>query len=287
MEPASDEAVVVGVDGSLGSARALDVAIAEATVRHRPLRLLHAFQWPVYTAETAVDAAFESARPDARDAARHMLAEQCEYARNAAPDLRVEELFVEGVSVGGSVAAALIAAASRAVLTVLGRRGLGGFAGLLLGSVSTQVAAHAPGPVMVVPATGVARSGPVVVGVDASATAQLAVGFGFEEASWHGAPLTAVHAYAGQQETDYVEERLLAEALAGWQERYPDVAVTRALDHGAVPATLLSYAAKAHMVVVGARGRGGFRGLLVGSTSQAILHHAPCPVVVVHERAGT
>lgn len=280
MDPAGTGAVVVGVDGSMGSARALDVAIGEATLRSRTLRMVHAFPWPVYTSFAAV-AAYESIRPDARDSARQMLAEQAAYARNEAPDLRVEEVFSDGVA-----AAELIGESAGAALTVLGRRGLGGFSGLLLGSVSTQVAAHGSGPVMVVPASGIARTGPVVVGVDTSGVSQHAVGYAFDEAAWHDAPLTVVHAHS-REEPSAVEERVLAEAVAGWQEKYPEVAVTRALEQATPTAALLSHAAHARVLVVGSRGRGGFRGLLLGSTSQALLHHGSCPVVVVHERVAT
>lgn len=272
--------VVVAIDGSLGSARALDVAIAEAALRNRTLRLVHAFAWPVYTAVPGVEA-YEYARPNARDNARRMLAEQAGFVRNTAPQLRVEEAFVDGTA-----SAELIAESARAALTVLGRRGLGGFAGLLLGSVSTQVTAHGSGPIMVVPPAGAANGGAVVVGADGSDVSRHAVGFGFEAAAWHDAPLTVVHSYSREQVGE-TEERVLAESVAGWQERHPDVVVTRELVPGPPATALLSRAEQARCVVVGSRGRGGFRGLLLGSTSQVVLHHAPCPVVVVHDRSAT
>jgi nucleotide-binding universal stress UspA family protein len=186
--------------------------------------------------------------------------------------------------------------ARQAPLVVLGDRGLGGFSGLIVGSVAVQVAAHAACPVLV--ARGSAHlDGPVVVGVDGSEVSDHAVGFAFEEASLRRASLRAVLAWRypvstgpgdmlplvyDSAELAAEEELALAEATAGWSERYPDVDVIRHLDRGRPSKVLVQESAGAQLVVVGARGRGGFTGLLLGSVSHAVLHHAQCPVAVVH-----
>jgi nucleotide-binding universal stress UspA family protein len=136
----------------------------------------------------------------------------------------------------------------------------------------------------------------VVVGVDGTPVGEAAIAFAFAEASARGADLVAVHAWtdllletafaAGAAALDFTPleqeaEALLGERLAGWQEKYPEVRVTRQVSRERASRALLRCAEDAALVVVGSRGRGGFRGLLLGSTSQHLLHHAPCPVAVV------
>ncbi|MFC7615699.1 universal stress protein [Actinokineospora soli] len=161
-----------------------------------------------------------------------------------------------------------------ACLVVLGSRGLGGFGGLLLGSTAVQVAAHARCPVVVVRGE---RSGDVVVGVDGSAHSVEAIAFAFGEAQRLGAGVVAVT--AGSQEDEAA--RALAESVAGWAERYPDVPVRRSVVRGHAARALVDAAADAALLVVGSRGAGGFRGMLLGSVSQGVLHHATCPVAIV------
>ena len=159
---------------------------------------------------------------------------------------------------------------------------------------------HAHSPVAVVrgrhDSAPVAESGPVVVGVDGSPASEPAIAAAFEEASSRGAPLVAVHAWYDSTCEDFSgtvriiprwepvaddEERLLARRLAGWQEKYPDVEVRRVLRRDRPRHALLEAAEKARLVVVGSRGRGGFTGMLLGSTGQALVQHAGCPVLVV------
>jgi nucleotide-binding universal stress UspA family protein len=120
----------------------------------------------------------------------------------------------------------------------------------------------------------------------------------FEEASLRGADLVAVHtwteftsdteyAYARQFTGDWDdveadEREKLAVGLAGWQEKYPDVTVRQVVTRDRPVRCLLEHAADAQLVVVGSRGHGGFAGMLLGSTSQALIYHAPCPLLVVH-----
>jgi nucleotide-binding universal stress UspA family protein len=138
-----------------------------------------------------------------------------------------------------------------------------------------------------------------VLGVDGSPNNNAAIGFAFEEAALRGVPLTALHAWShpvstgpgdmlpvvydvGEVESE--EARLLSEALAGWGDKFPDVVVDRKLVHGGARKALIDAAHEAQLLVVGGRGRGGFTGLLLGSVSQAALHHAVCPVAIIRSR---
>jgi nucleotide-binding universal stress UspA family protein len=289
--------VVAGVDGSDSSLDAVRLAAAEAVLRHRPLHLVHAFAWALLPVPVGPDPHGPPEGGLRHDAERIVAAALAE-AQRAQPGVTAS-----GAVVDGAAPAVLLREARHATLVVVGDRGLGGFGSLVLGSVAVQVAAHAPCPVLV--ARGESRrDGPVVVGVDGSAVSDAAVGFAFEEAALRGTDLVAVHAWrfpvstgAGDMlplvyDVDLLaaeEERVLAEGLAGWCERFPDVPVTRHPDRRRAAKALLAASADAQLVVVGARGRGGFAGLLLGSVSHAVLHHALCPVVVVrrHEDAGS
>jgi len=225
-----------------------------------------------------------------QEQARRWLVEAQGTALAAAPGIAVEtDLRMDGPI------PTLIAESAHARLVVLGSRGLGGFNGLLVGSTSSALAAHGHSPVVVVHGPAF-EEGPVVVGVDGSPTSEAAIAFAFEAASTRGASLTAVLAWSdfivdsmyhtapaaldwAAIEQDY--ERLLAERLAGWQEKFPDVAVERVVIRERAVHALLRLAETARLVVVGSRGRGGFAGMLLGSTSQALVHHSPCPVAVV------
>ncbi len=278
--------VVVGVDGSAGSLAAVDLAAREAALRDQPLRVVHAFTWP-YLDVALGPAVLGPPEGGLRQAAERIVAEALDRATGTQPDVRVTGEVVTGVP-----AAVLVQESSTAVLVVVGDRGLGGFTGLLIGSVAVQVTAHAGCPVLV--ARGTAHpDGTVLLGVDGSPASETAVGFGFAEAALRGVPLTALHTWthasrAGYEapEAEAEEARVLAEALAGWHDKYPDVAVHRRLIRGRARPTLIEATSRAQLAVVGGRGLGGFTGLLLGSVSQAVLHHAACPVAVVPDIHG-
>lgn len=288
MSMASGSPVIVGVDGSLEALRAVRLAAEEASRRRRPLRVLHALGWPLH--QTPV-------RPQAsgpldggpRFQAERILAQAIAEARQAAPDIPVN-----GEIADGQPATVLVSRSPYAALIVLGDRGLGGFASLLLGSVAVQVATHAECPVLV--ARGVDRpAAPVAVGVDGSRLSALAIEFAVEAAAGRGSELIALHACqrpddghadlpasaSDADESRGEQERTLAAATAGWRSRYPDLRIV----HRPVPsrpaAALVEESNRAGLVVVGARGRGGFAGLLTGSVSHTVLHHAACPVAIV------
>lgn len=280
--------VLAGYDGSRGSVRALDWAADEARMRGVPLTVLHTWEPQVRV---------PAARPviDPRSLAQSILNSGIEHARKTAPDLEVRAVLARAPA-----AARLIEGGGDAELIVLGPRGAGGFAGLVLGSVAAQVAAHASCPVVIVrgdrpqPERG---AGHVVVGMDGSPASQAALAAAFTEADAHGLPLRAVIAWdpvPARELPPLVDEagmRAAAEArLTGLMgplcERHPGVRAGIEIVTGFPRRVLMDAAAEARLLVVGSRGLGGFRGLLLGSVSHALIHHAPCPVAVVHASAG-
>lgn len=226
------------------------------------------------------------------DLGRSWLAEAAAEARELAPDLDISTELLHR-----DPRTVLLAEAESARLVVVGSRGLGGFTELLVGSIAVALASHGQCPVVVVRGEDEDRTGmPVVVGIDGSPGAEAALGFACEQASRLGVPLVAVHTWTDVVSSsifatvpyavDWLEVRteelqVLSERLAGWQEKYPEVKVRRVVTRDHPARSLIDEAGDAQLVVVGSRGRGGIAGLLLGSTSQALLHHAPCPVAVV------
>jgi nucleotide-binding universal stress UspA family protein len=283
--------VVAGVDGSECALQAVRWAALEAFRRHLPLRLVIAYSWPAGGVIGNIGLGVDP-RVVLRDVAVGHLAAAADVATRVAPDVDVEQVDVVGFAVP-----VLQAESTRAELVVLGDRGLGGFTGLLVGSVAVELAAHASCPVVVArgpePDDAAPRPEPVVVGIDGSPLSDAAVAFAFEVASVRRVPLVAVHAWrdllvdptmAPLIDWDAVqadEGEVLAERLSGWGEKYPDVSVRRLVVRDRPARALVDESGRAQLVVVGSRGRGGFTGLLLGSVSQALLHHAHCPVAVV------
>lgn len=294
MNAARTGGLVVGVDGSPDSFRAVQWAAADAGRRRVPLHLLHACGGPELSYPQAGFALPVSSWAEPGAHAARLLAEAVVTARDVAVDLTITSETAEG-----RPAPALLAASQHAAIVVVGSRGHGGFAGLLAGSTADQLAGHAECTAVVVrPRTGPAgpNTGRVLLGVDGSPSAEAAVRFAFEQASFRGAGLTAVHAYQmpvaleaggilpdryGQEAVRDAEQRVLSEALSGTSERYPDVETCRDLVVGRAAGALVASCAGAELLVVGARGHGGFPGLRMGSVSRAVLHHAPCPVAIV------
>ena len=294
--------VVVGVDGSADSALAVRWAAADAVRRGRALHLLHAaydwrqFAYPQEFAGRALQVADDA---EVRQASAGILADAVMQAQDVEPDLPITTATTVQPAV-----TALMEAARHAALVAVGSRGLSGFAALLVGSTGAQLAAHAACPVVIV-RRGQGREGPhagrVVVGIDGSHHAGHALGFAFEQAAFRDIGLTAVHVYrwpAGGPPDDMLplcydpddvrddEQCLAAESLSGWRERYPEVEVRLDTVSGRAGGVLAELSAGAQLLVVGARGRGGFTGLRLGSVSHAAVHHASCPVAVVHEPRG-
>lgn len=161
----------------------------------------------------------------------------------------------------------------------------------LLGSVATSVVAKAPCPVVVV--RGERRIGPVVVGTDGSVDSEDAVAFAFEEAARTEQPLSVVYCWWASahdlKPTIEARELLtnwLAETMAPFRDKYPSVRARATVVEGRASDQLIKLSEAASLVVVGSRGRGGVAGLLLGSVSQSLLHHAASPVAVVRRAGG-
>ncbi|RKS71030.1 nucleotide-binding universal stress UspA family protein [Actinomadura pelletieri DSM 43383] len=273
--------VVVGYDGSEGSVRAVDWAADEARARGVPLSVLHA--WGVYHGGPVAVPVL-----DLQEIAEETLNGALEHVRKVAPDLKVRAVLRRWPA-----PASLIEASRTADLLVLGPRGLGGFAGLVLGSVGAQVAAHAACPVIIVRGAPEQGAGRVVVGVDGSAASRAALSMGFAEADARGLSLSAVVAWDQEpakglpplvDETGLREatRTALARLMIPLRELHPGVDVQTEVVIGSPREVLIAASEGANLLVVGSRGLGGFRGLVLGSVSHALVHHAPCPVAVVH-----
>ncbi|MFF0109572.1 universal stress protein [Streptomyces hirsutus] len=284
--------VVVGVDGSPSALAAVEAAAQEARMKGAKLHVVHAFVWPAMHVPSGGSPLGPPAG-SVQESVEHLLAEAVERALATAPGVVADQAVIAGEAV-----TALEAQSRTAQLMVVGHRGSGGFAGLLLGSTSVHLAAHSHCPVMVV-RERLADDGPVLVAVDGTPQSRGAIVCAFEEASMRGANLVALHVWGTWSDhgdtrpADLVdligdverlqahEERLLDEALSGHREEHPEVTVHARVVRGRTRPTLIEASRDAQLMVVGARGRGGFTGLLLGSVSQAVLHHAHCPVTVV------
>ncbi|MDK1346956.1 universal stress protein [Streptomyces sp. 378] len=281
--------VIAGVDGSASSLEAVEVAAREAQLRGAPLRIVHAFGH-----RPAGSPPWSPADHGLEPMTHGVLARAEELAHTAAPDVAVTRSVV-----AGEATEVLEIESRSASLAVTGSRGLSGFSGLLLGSTAVHLAAHGHCPLMVVRGRP-DPAGPVVLAVDGSEAGAGAVEFAFTEAALRKAPLVAVHVWNTWSEHAYkgpgdplnamvadadrlreAEQQLLDEAVSAWQGKFPQVSVERRLVRSRVRQALIDAGRGAQLVVVGARGRGGFTGLLLGSVSQALLHHAHCPVAVV------
>lgn len=284
-----DGRVVVGYDGSASSRVAVDWAAAEADLRGRGLTIVHALL-PTVTAGSL--GAGIGPGPD-------MLGTLEGQARAQITELAAElsPLDVLTVVTVGGPSGVLLEASETADVVVVGSRGHGGFASLILGSVAAQVAAHALCPVVTIRNLPEAGAKDIVVGIDASLGAKSAIAFAFDEASRHGWTVVAVHAWDVPSYdlliipdgpvpvplADVADEeiRLSAEVLAGLRDEYPDVDVQEHLVHGPPVQSLLTASPNPAMIVVGTRGHGPAIGALIGSVSNGVLHKSTVPVAVI------
>jgi nucleotide-binding universal stress UspA family protein len=275
--------VLVGYDGSAGSDQALNWAVREAKARDTVLTVCLAWtEWYGGMPGSVVPPG-EVAADHGRRAAEHVAAEGFRMARDLLGGQSAHFLVIYG-----SPAAVLCDHSAVADMVVVGARGRGGMSGLLLGSVGVQVAAHAQGRVIVVRGHWQRDGyvpGPVVLGADGSACSRAAAAFAFEEAALRNAPLLAVCALADAPGVLGGAGRLqegFEQVIGPLEKEHPEVTVLRQVSPGSPRDALLTAAHRAQLVVVGARGLGGIRGMMLGSVSHGVLHHAPCPVAVVH-----
>jgi nucleotide-binding universal stress UspA family protein len=282
--------VMVGVDGSSGSDAAVVWAAAYAAAHRRPLAIVHGTGAPVVT-----DFGFDL--DDAGEGLRAAGLRVTERARDLAVATSPAVDVVVHVEVR-EPRSVLIEQASEAHLLVLGSRGHGVVLSLLLGSVSVALAALAACPVIVVRPSGTGASQPVVVGVDGTDDSSDALTFAFELAAEQHRPLHVVHA-AGQSwllpapafagpsaeliSADW--QLLLAESVAGFGEKFPDVVFTSQVVSGSAAGSLVAASEHASTVVVGARGRSALTKRLLGSVSRSVVEHARCTVAVVRARS--
>ena len=296
----TDTTVVAGIDGSSSAVQAAVWAGAEARRRGRPLRLVQVYALPQVKAPVAFGT-HEQVRAGLAERAEGWLADARDAVLAAYPGLEISTAAREW-----SPVTALIQESQHADLVVLGSRGLGGFTGLLVGSTAVSVVAHAHCPIVVVRGRTAhdppPDDGPVLVGADGSPDSDAALAFACEEARLRGTGLVAVHTWSdvladGMLRAHPLEEDpaaiegaerdKLAQQVSGWQAKYPDLAIEFEVTRGRPVRTLLERGERAQLIVVGCRGRGGFTGMLLGSTSQALIAHSPCPVAVVRpQRTG-
>lgn len=280
--------VVVGTDGTDSSNLAVDWAAHEARRRHRPLRILHAFDWDWHETRFPIGTDYIDI---AREAAESVAAAAFDRARLIAP-----EVAIESHTLIGHAAPRLMEAAHDAELLVVGSRGRGGFTGLLLGSVSQRVAMHAACPVVVVRRMAGHVGGPIVAGVDDSSAADLVLETAFRAATAQACPIGVIRAYLpvippwlsevapptmDTPEQDAAERTGLEEQLAPWRTKFPDVPVTVVVTHDSAASALVEASRRARLVVVGSRGHGVVTGSLLGSAGLQLLHYAACPVQIV------
>jgi nucleotide-binding universal stress UspA family protein len=281
----SERKIVVGVDNSAGSHRAVQWAADEAVRTGRELIVTTVYDWHVAGARFQVAGAYAD---DLRKVAEGVVEQAVKEAVTHAPGVTVR-----GETVVGS-AGPVLADSGPDDVVVIGHRGRGGFASLVLGSVGHHVGTHARGTVVIVRGRSDADTGPVVVGVD-TAHGDAALREAFEEASTRGTSVLAVHAYQpivvatgygvypvteDKEQRHTLELDALHKAVATWSAKYPDVAVETAAVVGHATEVLTDLSGTAQLVLVGHRATGlGHVGL--GGVAAQLLHHAQCPVMIV------
>ncbi len=282
--------VVVGYDGSSHADLAITWAARVAQTRGCPLVLLSAAKPLVSMHDGA--ALFDAGLIEGETIyLRGVLRRKVDAVRDEHPELDVVGQFL----VAGP-ALSLIEASATADLVVLGSRRLHGLAVCVLGGVSDPVVTHAQGPIAVVPEGGQGpRTGPVVVGVESRATPDHVLTFAAERARTSGRDLVLLHAWDVRvpwrfdlladaertREINLAWEEEMRDIVDQLQERFPDVEMRTEVQSGSAVDALVDLSARAALLVVGTRGRGGFTGLLLGSTSRRVLQLTNCPAIVV------
>jgi len=282
--------IVVGVDGSPASNAAVCWAARAAAMRNLSLTLIHAYNTYVPTYPQIPLSAGVALWQ--QEDGRQVLEQAAKIAEDA-------------VTAGGRISMThelkssppvptLVEMSHEAEIIVVGSNGRSALGRLLLGSVSSGVVQHAKCPVAVIRDEDMLmphpQQAPVLVGIDGSPASELAMAIAFDEASRRGVELKALHAWSDTQVLELPgfdwqlvkeeAERSLAESLAGWQERYPDVTVHRLLVCDRPARELIRESESAQLVVVGSHGRGGIARTLLGSVSNAVLHSVRMPVIV-------
>ena len=288
----SHHGIVVGVDGSPQSKAAVEWAAREAAMLGSRLTLVHVLIDPTISAWVDAPVSEDYWRR-AKQRAQDLLEEANRIAREALPI--GSTVTVDQELATGRPQSELEDLSKDADRIVVGSRGLGGVQRVMLGSVSSGLAHHAHCPVVVVHEEDSVKDhvhAPVVVGIDGSQASERAVEIAFDEASRRGVDLIALHTWltstddfigVGWPEVRAQADETLAERLAGWQERYPDVVVRRVVKMDNPARELLLLAESAQLLVVGSHGRGGIAGLILGSVSSVVVQSARIPVIVARQ----
>ena len=292
---ATENSVVVAVDGSKASQAAVRWAANTANKRGLPLRLVTSFTIPRYLFSEGMTPPQELF-DDLEAQAKETIDEARGIAQEVVPDLHIEETIAESSPVD-----LLLRLSDEVPLIVMGSRGLGNLSGIIMGSVSAGVVSHASSPVVVVredaEVTEKNKYGPVVVGVDGSDISAKATAEAFKEADARGAKLRAVHTWLDSQSSsplpgvvevqhdwESIEKEQKAQVeklLEPHRKEFPDVEVEVLIVRNSPVRALEQNSKDAQLVVLGSHGRGGFRGMLLGSTSRALLQSASVPVEIV------
>ncbi|MFP3989759.1 universal stress protein [Streptomyces sp. E11-3] len=283
--------LVVGVDGSESSLQAVDWAVDEATRYGLPLRLVHGSLWGRYD---GLALAGGVGGPPEQAMGEEIVHAAGERARQRGPEVKITAMVLPEEAED-----ALLREARNATAVVIGHRGRGAVAELLLGSVSLAMAARAHCPVIVVRGGKESRDGThrrIVLGVGDATTGDAAVRFAFRAAEARQCALEAVRAWRcpAHETADHPllvgepahyhqrhASELLDDALSAARREHPEIEVHRSVVEGAARKVLLDRSATADLLVVGARRRHGHFGLQLGRVGHAVLHHAECPVAVV------
>ncbi len=291
--PTDHSGILVGVDGSPAARYAVDWAARDAAMRNVRLTLVHAVR-PIGLNVPPLPAPTAFARWQV-ERGQKILDDAAELARRSTPDGGPDQIETEMLF--SPVVPTLVDLSKEAQMVVVGSRGLGPLGRSLLGSVSSSLIRHAHCPVAVIhdedPLMPHPAEAPVLVGIDGSPVSELATAIAFQEAAWRGVDLIALHVWSDVEVNDFpaidwpamrpAAEEILAERLAGWQERYPDVTVRRVVECDHPTYHLIKQSESAQLVVVGSHGRGGFAGMLLGSVSAALAHSARMPVIVARQ----
>lgn len=287
--------IVVGVDGSPQCDKAARWAAQEASARNLPIVLAGSYILPQFLYAEGM-APSRALVQEMEENVQDSIDRAAEVVRAVDDSLEIIEKLR-----AGSPIPLLLKYSRTATMLVVGSRGLGGVAGALLGSVSASLVGHARCPVVVLrddmEVAAMSSDSPIVVGIDGSPISDLAVRHAFEMAKDHRCGLVAVNAWldramqstiatinlsaADWQRAHEEQERMVNAVLAPFIEEYPDVPVTVHVKRESPELSLAEVGKDARLIVVGSHGRGGFAGMLLGSTSRALLRLSPQPLMVV------